>query len=617
VSVVFFHVGFDWFGGGFVGVDVFFVISGFLITRLIRDEVVENGSFSFSNFYTRRARRLFPALFFTLCLCFVFAVLLFSPQHLERFGGALLHTLLSISNFYFWLETGYFDTEAEFKPLLHTWSLSVEEQFYMVWPLVLVLLLRRTPPLTAPILLLVGGIVSVGLAWHFEHKNFAFFLAPFRAYEFAIGAILVWLIRFQPSNRLVLEPLVLVGLAMILYATVAFSYDTPFPSINALIPCLGTGLIVYAGTARYSGRLLSNRIAVGIGLISYSLYLIHWPIIAFYRYWKFGELTLIEQLAICAVSVVAAALMYRYIERPFRRGAAAPGAWSRAGFGFGCAMLTLVLILPAASTWANSGWPWRIDREAAALLRSAKDRDVQLTAACKYRIDHKPDDAFWARFSACVDAHGPAVLVVGDSHGTDLFNSLAYNADIAHVAGITVPGCRPHTHKDHCHYEEARRFVYENKANIRGVIYTQKGGYFLHEWIRLPIAYDLVDSVSRYLETLVDSGLPIVWVGPQKEILINPSKMANSIFSPMGARMIYSERRAIHDLDDYLISYANDKPYVYVSKLKTDEAQVDYPIIVDNKFTYSDGDHWSAVGEVIFGKQLIEGNRILAELLMQ
>ena len=150
LCVIFYHLGFESFSGGYVGVDVFFVISGYLITNLIVDEVKETKSFNFANFYVRRARRLFPALFFTCLLSFIFAFLLFSPLHFDRFGGALTSTMMSISNFFFWNESGYFNASSDFKPLLHTWSLSVEEQFYFLWPATLVFLLIRASKWIVP-----------------------------------------------------------------------------------------------------------------------------------------------------------------------------------------------------------------------------------------------------------------------------------------------------------------------------------------------------------------------------------------------------------------------------------------------------------------------------------
>src|SRR5688572_16591631 len=196
MSVVLYHYAPGTFPGGFVGVDVFFVISGFLITRLIHDAVIAN-NFSFADFYLRRVRRLFPALLFTLLASTLAAILFLSPNHLTQYGGSLVSAIFSVSNFYFWRQSGYFDAAADTKPLLHTWSLSVEEQFYLVWPAVLVLLLTKTPRL--PLLVVVGalGIASVYLAerWLETDPSAAFFLAPARVIELASGAALVVLNR--------------------------------------------------------------------------------------------------------------------------------------------------------------------------------------------------------------------------------------------------------------------------------------------------------------------------------------------------------------------------------------------------------------------------------------
>ena len=196
---------------------MFFVISGFLITRLIRDEV-QAGSFSFANFYVRRARRLFPSLFFTLAASFAAASWLFSPQHLERFGGALLSALFSVSNFYLLEESGYFDIESDFKPLLHTWSLSVEEQFYLVWPVLLFWLISKRPNWSVPLLLFGAGIASFLLNYlYLKDPATMFYLAPFRVFEFAIGGIMVWGVERLPRPNALLELLVPLGLALILW----------------------------------------------------------------------------------------------------------------------------------------------------------------------------------------------------------------------------------------------------------------------------------------------------------------------------------------------------------------------------------------------------------------
>ena len=397
ISIILFHLDFKYFSGGFVGVDVFFVISGYLITRLIRDEVLGVNAFNYSQFYTRRARRLFPSLFFTLCLSFIFAFLFFSQQDFQRFSGALATSALGLSNFFFWSESGYFDVAADTKPLLHTWALSVQEQFYLLWPLLIVFCLTKIPHHKQRLSLLILGISSLFINYVFTRgfvENFSwlplditnssykyyrllfpstlvdwlpadgpstiFYLMPFRVFEFAIGSVLVWLVHLRPKEKLTTEVFILVGLAMILYPINTYTGDIIFPSYNALLPCFGTALIIHSGTTQYAGRLLNNPISVGIGRISYSLYLIHWPIIVFYKHWKSSELIITEQLAIFFCSIVAATLMYQFIEQPFREKGPSSNSkvWSGPMFGFACIALSLIVVFLSASI-KTDGWSWR------------------------------------------------------------------------------------------------------------------------------------------------------------------------------------------------------------------------------------------------------------------
>jgi peptidoglycan/LPS O-acetylase OafA/YrhL len=371
LSVLLYHVGFTSFSGGFVGVDVFFVISGFLITRLIVGEVAR-GTFSFANFYARRARRIFPALFFTLLACFCAAFVLFPPEHMRSFAGSLVYAVLSLSNVWLYRESGYFDADAIFKPLLHTWSLSVEEQFYLAWPLLLVWLCGRKHKAAAPALLVVLGISSLVLAQRaLDDPAAAFYFPQYRVVEFAAGAILVWLGAFRPRSDLVVEALLLLGLALIAYSAFAFDTRTAFPGVHAMVPCMGAALVIFAGQARYLGRVLSNPLSVGIGLVSYSLYLVHWPLIVFYRYYRIVDLTPAERWMLVAVSIGAAVLMYRFVEKPFRRPAR---PLSAPAFGLACAMCSLAICLPAADAWGNGGWSWRFAAAYEAAFDPARDR---------------------------------------------------------------------------------------------------------------------------------------------------------------------------------------------------------------------------------------------------
>ncbi|HEY8062220.1 MAG TPA: acyltransferase, partial [Gemmatimonadales bacterium] len=283
LSVLFYHVGFASFAGGWVGVDVFFVISGFLITRLIKLQV-EAGTFRFGTFYLRRARRLLPALLVTSALSAIAATTLLSPRLLQEFGGSVVFTSLSLANWFFFRQSNYFDTSAISKPLLHTWSLGVEEQFYLVWPAFIVVALAIWPKRRTPWLILCAGAVSLAAAtWFNAHRSAVFYLTPFRAFEFAIGGLVVWLPKRKAPSNVWMETGLATGLALIVAAVAGLGTGS-YSGLAVVTPCIGAGLVIHCGTARVGGALLRNPLAVGIGLISYSLYLVHWPIVVFLHY---------------------------------------------------------------------------------------------------------------------------------------------------------------------------------------------------------------------------------------------------------------------------------------------------------------------------------------------
>ena len=378
VSVLLFHLSVDGFSGGFVGVDVFFVISGFLITRLIRVEIEKNGTFSFKNFYLRRVRRLLPAYLLTLTLTSITAAFVFSPAHLDRFGVALSASVISVSNFYFWFEADYFDVSAQIKPLLHTWTLGVEEQFYLMWPLFLVLLFKLGDRRWVPVFLifivaislylnLIFGDGEVSLISHFfprygatlisNGKSTIFFLLPFRLFEFVIGALLVWICSLKIEHRAINELLFWLGMAMVLYAIVFFDETMLFPSYFALIPCLGAAFLIYSGDRAHFSAIFENRLSVSIGLISYSLYLVHWPIVVFWQYVKEPvALGFLDKLGIVLFSFLLAFISYYFVEKPFRK----------KGFSIGIKKwkiaipLCMVLFGIGLHMKVTGGWPFPI-----------------------------------------------------------------------------------------------------------------------------------------------------------------------------------------------------------------------------------------------------------------
>ena len=326
VTVILFHAGFPAFGGGFVGVDVFFVISGYLITSIIIADKEAN-HLSIARFYERRARRILPALFLVLLACLIPAWLWLPPRDMVSFCKSLLTLSLFSSNFLFWSEAGYFDISAELKPLLHTWSLAVEEQFYLFFPILIALVWPFGRRWVVAVVVVLGfasyGAAHIGVVYY---PHGAFFLLSTRGWELLLGAA-VALYRSVSPVRLPDNPWIrslydiasVAGLALITYSIYSFSKQTPFPSVYTLAPTLGTCLLIlFCVRGTFVASLLSLRLLVGLGLISYSAYLWHYPLFAFARHisvsapgqWAFSLLSL--------VTFGLAYLSWRFVERPFR-----------------------------------------------------------------------------------------------------------------------------------------------------------------------------------------------------------------------------------------------------------------------------------------------------------
>ena len=321
LPVIFFHAGFEWFSGGFVGVDVFFVISGYLITTIIISEIAE-GKFSIVNFYERRARRILPALFFVMLVCLPFAWFWLKPGDLINFGQSLIAVSIFSSNILFWLEGGYFANAAELNPLLHTWSLAVEEQYYILFPVFLLFTWRLGIKWVLTLLAIVF-VISLGVAhWGaFNKPSPNFYLLPTRGWELLLGVFAAFYLKYNSyfKSHNINQTLSLIGFGMIFYSIFAFDETTPFPSLYALVPTVGTGLLILSAVPNtVVHKLLSFSPIVNVGLISYSAYLWHLPMLVFARHRLPGELSDLLMIILCAASMIIAWFSWRYIEKPFR-----------------------------------------------------------------------------------------------------------------------------------------------------------------------------------------------------------------------------------------------------------------------------------------------------------
>lgn len=322
IPIILFHAGIQSFSGGFVGVDIFFVISGYLITSIILSDM-DKGSFSLLNFYERRARRIFPALFFMIFCCIPLAWIWFVPRDLLNFAESLIAVATFTSNFFFLDEIGYFERAAELKPFLHTWSLAVEEQHYIIFPILLMTIWRFGKSWIIKFFIgLFLASLSLAHIGSFYKPEDVFYLLPTRAWELIVGIFAALYFNRIPAgilSRFQQEFCGIAGLFLIFCAIFAFDESIPFPGLYALVPTIGALLIIVSTDARtVANRLLSLKPMVVIGLLSYSAYLWHQPLLAFVKYQSFGELKNMQIAGICIATFILAYFSWRYVERPFR-----------------------------------------------------------------------------------------------------------------------------------------------------------------------------------------------------------------------------------------------------------------------------------------------------------
>ena len=372
LSVLCYHLGYPWMPGGYVGVDVFFVISGYLITGIIVREVAATGKFSFPNFYLRRARRLFPALFATVSVTFAVGAYLLPPQHLKSLAGSVLAALFSVSNIFFWRQSGYFDTANGMKPLLHTWSLGVEEQFYLFWPFLVVAAFAALRGRVVFVLVAAALVSFIGSFLFLNRPSAVFYLLPFRVWEFAVGAVLLWVERRFPFKGIVAEFAYVLGGVLVVSSAMILTNASRFPYHNALYPCVGAAIMILAGKDARAALILTNPLAVGVGLISYSIYLVHWPLIVFYRYYNLKPLGAEDRPGIILGTLALALLLHILVEKPFRR--PGPIAWVRNPAGFLTAVCGTVVLLsvPAIGAWTTNGWEWRYPPAVRGMMKDAR-----------------------------------------------------------------------------------------------------------------------------------------------------------------------------------------------------------------------------------------------------
>lgn len=439
-GVVVFHLGIKSIHGGFTGVDTFFVLSGFLITLIIGRQQAA-GKFSFVDFYVRRGRRLLPALFAVIIATLIGSFLLLTPDHFHDTARSSIYAALSAANINFWLNAGYFDSSKYASPLLHTWSLGVEEQFYLVWPAILIVLMKFRSRI-----LLILGLTALGalsfwgmLACQETLPNGVFYLSPFRAWQFAIGAILalLWDWKGNIGERFI-HPIVdmlltVVGIAALVYAFIVTD-SSGYPGLASVLPTVATLLIVMGGTNLLSRIILTNPVSIFLGKTSYSIYLWHWPVIVFMRYYNgySNDLTLPMIIVAAAVSVLLGTLSFYFLETPLRHPWNEDRTKDRLAVPAGLSVVAILLVVLSSHIWAQDGWRWRLSSELTETLTALEEEKAP---NCVNTKNGKP------KKQVCligVNKSDPDFILVGDSHGQALSHGIAVYAKQSRRSGDLI-----------------------------------------------------------------------------------------------------------------------------------------------------------------------------------
>jgi peptidoglycan/LPS O-acetylase OafA/YrhL len=521
LSVLAFHIGLRGVQGGFVGVDVFFVISGYLISSIVFSEIAES-RYSVIGFYESRIRRIFPALFAMLAVLSVFAVIYLLPAELVAYGKSMLAATASASNFYFWRHSGYFDSPTSY-PLLHTWSLAVEEQFYILFPLFLLMVRKFFPTrLRLSVIILFFASLVASAIFVSRSSETAFYMPYTRAWELLLGTILS--LGMFPHLRAWQRNLAtLGGIGLIVFSVLIYTETTLFPGLSALAPCVGSALIIGAGESGSSliGKILSWRPVVFIGLISYSLYLWHWPVIVLQQMGVFVGASAItshrlavllpthrlDMLVEVVLSMVLAILSWRFVERPFRS-----GPLRLSGRPLFALTGAVVIVLMGFSSWTvfAKGFEGRFPADALEVASVHQDSDEIVRTGCFITSDYHFENY---NYGMCLHADDSGkknnYLLLGDSHSAMLWSALSLALPNANVMQASTFNCapllRPAPHPD-C--EKMTAYIFQNYLPS----HTIQGLFMVGRWSDTQLT-----DLTRTIDWAKGHNIPVTVFGPVPE----------------------------------------------------------------------------------------------------
>ena len=416
ILVVLFHYEIVPFSGGFIGVDIFFIISGYLITKIIIRK--DHNAFSYFGFIKNRIRRIFPGLIIMIMFVTLSFILILTPDHLTKLSHSIISNIFLIPNFYFWTQSNYFDISSSFKPILHTWSLGVEFHFYFLWPILLVFILKLNLIKKINILLILFIIISILFIEYvitkgpvFENKllygklikDTLFFLSPFRFFEFLFGSLLAINLA-RPKNNFLNEIIFILGLGLIFFSSVYINGDAHFPSLISLLPLFGAVFLIYSKEAKYSAYFLRNRFINFFGNISYSLYLYHWPVYVFIKYYKYSSLNFSYKLFAFLISLLLSYISFQFIEKYYLKK-------ENKIFDLRINFSIIFLVLMAFAINNYNGFDFRLTKQNLNILNNKNNQYGGICSNLNESKYYKKDHCLFG------NKDNLNFIVVGDSHG--------------------------------------------------------------------------------------------------------------------------------------------------------------------------------------------------------
>ena len=610
LAVLFYHLEIFNIPGGFLGVDIFFVISGYIITKLIIKEHNFN-KFILSDFYIRRVKRILPPLIITLFATNLMALFIFFPNEYEYLSRANLSVFFFISNFFFWKNTDYFNELTSQSPLLHTWSLSVEEQFYIFFPILFIFFYKLKNKNYFIYFLFVSSFLSL-LSAHYlgeQSSDPNFFFTTSRIFEIGIGSLASLIEQqkkfFKFKEKLkTLFNIDFINILLLLILILSFFYFDErmnLPNFNSLIPLFCCALIILLNYKEsFISKILTNSLFILIGKISYGMYLYHFPIIIFYNYYGSEKYKILLIPLIFFISFIS----WKYFEIPIRK----KNFLSTKNL-FIVIFLSLLIFLTNfifkenIMNYLGSSIPNKYQKlinktknESAIVLDDGDCRIVE-------SINNIDKRSFLNKLEVCKKKYGNFLYLAGGSHVQDLYNSIYLSLPNQKFVVINKSGsCAIYFKNENCDYDKILNFIKNNKGDIKYFFYTQIGSDYLKNFYGPQVETKYVDMLVSFIKKIKNYDIDVIWFGPQPQPNIEMNyKLLRSI---KANNFNLFSLKHVNKVDEYMIKVSQENNIKFISKLNIIKYDPKKDYYINNNISYSDSDHWSLFGEKYFGNQI-------------